>query len=346
MGLLDCINDWGGFEKLIADLNDTGEVKVEHDVILTGSSGAPRQIDVLITHTTGLYEHKIIVECRYWKTRIKRQHVDSMVSAISDLGVSKGVFFTTEGYQKGAKLVAEKSNIDLFLIKELTDDQWGSPGRYIQFYLQVISRSITNVKTPQKALLVSPAVSVKSNTIELRIGKKEFRSETKTFKPDGTPDQTLEELIDSISYKTLRSRFEKSFTINGGVDCTRYMVNPVHIVFKCPKEIHYDGSILLIPEINFDLLIKIEQSNIKIDRLSNYHYALMIENCVSGQHHIASRKLDSPNAKLLQVINDKKNTEDVLKNGSVLQVFTDSWFDPKEVEGLKPIPFELGPKVR
>lgn len=65
MAIEDLISDWGGFEKLIAELHQTGEVSVQHDVTLPGRSGAPRQIDVLVRHKQGLYEHQIVVECKY-----------------------------------------------------------------------------------------------------------------------------------------------------------------------------------------------------------------------------------------------------------------------------------------
>ena len=48
------ISAWGGFEKLVAKLHETGTVTVKHDVTLTGQSGAPRKIDVLIRHAEGL----------------------------------------------------------------------------------------------------------------------------------------------------------------------------------------------------------------------------------------------------------------------------------------------------
>ena len=41
--LADLVKDWGGFEKLVADLSQTGEVTVEHNVNLTGRSGASRR---------------------------------------------------------------------------------------------------------------------------------------------------------------------------------------------------------------------------------------------------------------------------------------------------------------
>jgi hypothetical protein len=47
MNIADLVTDWDGFEKLVATLHETGEVTVEHNVVLPGRSGAPRQIDCL-----------------------------------------------------------------------------------------------------------------------------------------------------------------------------------------------------------------------------------------------------------------------------------------------------------
>jgi hypothetical protein len=50
MNIEHLVKDWGGFETFVAQLHQTGDVTVEHDVTITGRSGAPRQIDVLIRH--------------------------------------------------------------------------------------------------------------------------------------------------------------------------------------------------------------------------------------------------------------------------------------------------------
>ena len=60
MKITELVTDWGGFEKLVATLHETGEVSVEHNAVLQGRSGAPRQIDVLIRHKQGLYEHLVV----------------------------------------------------------------------------------------------------------------------------------------------------------------------------------------------------------------------------------------------------------------------------------------------
>lgn len=60
----------GGFEKSIAQLHRTGTVTVEHNAVLIGRWGASRQIDVVVRHKIGLYEHLIVVECKYRKSPI------------------------------------------------------------------------------------------------------------------------------------------------------------------------------------------------------------------------------------------------------------------------------------
>jgi len=66
MSIADLVTDWGGFEQLVAKLHETGQVTVEHNVVLPGRSGAPRQIDVLIRHKQGLYEHLVRAIAESW----------------------------------------------------------------------------------------------------------------------------------------------------------------------------------------------------------------------------------------------------------------------------------------
>ena len=104
ISLQEFVEDWGGFERLIAELNQTGDVTVEHNVILEGRSGASRQIDVLIRHNKGLYEHPVVVECKYWKRNVERIHVDALATTVREVGASRGVIFSAEGFQSGAKI--------------------------------------------------------------------------------------------------------------------------------------------------------------------------------------------------------------------------------------------------
>jgi hypothetical protein len=106
LSLHNLVNDWGGFEQFVAKLHETGTVDVQHNVTLIGRSGVPRQIDVLVKHREGLYEHLIIVECKHWKKNVSRLHVDALMTAVNDLNAARGVIFSVKGFQKGAITLA------------------------------------------------------------------------------------------------------------------------------------------------------------------------------------------------------------------------------------------------
>jgi hypothetical protein len=44
MKISGLVAEWGGLEKLVAKLHETGKVSVEQNAILKGRSGAPRQV--------------------------------------------------------------------------------------------------------------------------------------------------------------------------------------------------------------------------------------------------------------------------------------------------------------
>jgi len=69
---------------------------------------------------------------------------DVLRVAVGDLNASRGVIFSTNGFQEGAVLAAKSAAIELFRVRELTDEEWGLPGRVVDFYLQVIQGSFGN----------------------------------------------------------------------------------------------------------------------------------------------------------------------------------------------------------
>jgi hypothetical protein len=105
---------------------------------------APRQIDVLVRHKQGLYEHLIVVECKYWNSPVERLHVDALATTVREVGASRGVIVSTKGFQSGAITQAQHESIDLFVVRELTDEEWGLPGRVVNLFLQIIQPSIGN----------------------------------------------------------------------------------------------------------------------------------------------------------------------------------------------------------
>lgn len=87
-------------------------VTVERDVTEVGKSEARRQVDVKVVQTTRLHALTIIVECKRWKEAVSRDRIDVLAAAVEDLGASKGVMFTTKGFEEGAVCYAKAKNID------------------------------------------------------------------------------------------------------------------------------------------------------------------------------------------------------------------------------------------
>jgi hypothetical protein len=92
-----------GFEK----------VNVQHNVTLIGKSKATHQIDVSWKIKLAGIEQLFCIECKRWKSKVKKSDISSFITNLSDLGNARGIYVTTEGYQKGAVLLAKQNGIIL-----------------------------------------------------------------------------------------------------------------------------------------------------------------------------------------------------------------------------------------
>lgn len=265
--LADLVKDWGGFEKLVAQLNQTGDVTVEHDVVLKGRSGAPRQIDVLIRHKKGLVEHLVVVECKYWKTSVERLHVDALANTVRELGASKGVIISTAEFQSGAIEQASFDAIDLFKVREPTAREWGEPGRHIDFYLHVLAVSLGPVR-PEGAAVIG----VTNPTLDLRLGDGGDESSTPIV-CDGRPKtKTLEALIKELAVDAAHKVYlAKVMTFEGGGREGDALVHiQVNYLPKVPAQIQANGGIIIMPKMFMSVGLRITQTRFQFDRAEKH----------------------------------------------------------------------------
>ena len=361
--LKDVVSDWGGFEEFVREIHESNDVSVKRDVTLTGQSGAPRQIDVLITHSKGPYKYKTLIECKHWKNKVKRQQVENLYASMEDLGASKGVIFTTSGYQSGAELYAKAKNIDIYVVRDLEPEEWGKPGRVIEFYIQILSKSILSVDCQDT--MVSQPVGVNTTCdqeISLNFGAKDkplqeirhFNQETGAMEVLTVVEnqivsshkekrETLEEYLEEAALHGQKIMDEKSFLINGGDDCTRYFQVNVEMPFQDRGEtlrVLSKGQLVYIPKIVMAVGIRVNQFKFTHDRGSNLLYALAVEDCIGSNAFAVSKGKDhnqtiwSPLA-----VDNSPQQKDVLVNGSIMKVTTSGFFDPSEAEGLEPVNF-------
>lgn len=313
--LSDLVTDWGGFERLVASLHGSGSVSVEHNVTLVGRSGARRQIDVVVRHKEGLYEHLIIVECKHWKSNVERLHVDALTTSVRDLGASRGVIFSTAGFQTGAVEAAKHENVDLFRVRDLSDAEWGAPGQVVQFLLQFYQPALGELKIEKAG-----AIGQCSTELDLRIGGPE-QSATPTLDPvNHAAGPTLESILEKTLHGSLKELTKEGFTIEGGAKCTAYAKAKVLIAPEDPIMVPQASGILVLERLTFVLGIRIDQEPFRVDRLDAYQYALAVEDCIRQVVTAASKKAEEQTVRLSPV-SASSGCEDPIANGSIIKIY-------------------------
>jgi hypothetical protein len=327
--LSQLVSDWGGFERLVATLHDTGTLNVQHNVSLVGNSGTPRQIDVVVRHKEGLYEHLIIVECKYWKENVSRLHVDALATAVRDLGASRGVIFSASGFQEGAIAAAKQEHIDLFRIRDFTEDDWGELGQVVTLFLQLYQPALANMRIEETA-----SIGRSFTSLTLNIGGGPEQTTTPTVDPrTRLPGPLLESIIERSMHQSMRAATSDSFTISGGTECTVYAQVNVVIQPQKPFVIPHDEGALFIGKLSYDLGIRIDQKPLRFDRLEPYQFALIVEDCVRNVLSSASRARDESKVNLTPLQGPELPPDDVLRNGSVLKVYLKEAFPFEEMLG-------------
>jgi restriction system protein len=109
------------FEQLVKDfLVVTGQplpkFEVFHNVKETSYDGT-FQIDIKATfEALGGSEIKVLVECKHYKSAIKREKVEILHSRLQSLGYNKGILFASSDFQNGAIEYAKAHGIALVFV--------------------------------------------------------------------------------------------------------------------------------------------------------------------------------------------------------------------------------------
>ncbi|MFT5674322.1 MAG: hypothetical protein ACI808_000237 [Paraglaciecola sp.] len=109
----------GQIHQGMLEFDGVENVKVEHDVTITGKSGATHQIDIYWEFKLAGVTYKTCVECKNYKSAVKKLHVAAFTESLRDIGNANGIIATTTSFQKGAKQLAEHNNIRLVLVNNL-----------------------------------------------------------------------------------------------------------------------------------------------------------------------------------------------------------------------------------
>ncbi|MCE3254894.1 MAG: hypothetical protein K0R25_388 [Rickettsiaceae bacterium] len=332
MKLKDVVKDWGGFEDLVKNLHQDGETIVKRKEVITGISGAEREIDVTLRHKNGPYEYLTLIECKHWKSRVTREKVDALYSSIDDLRASKGVIFTTIGYQSGAETYAKSKNITIFVIRELTDEEWGHPGKIIEFYLHIIEKTITKITTLDTKVSFAKHSTDRTNPGLDLVFDKDNSSANPILSEHKEKHKTIEEMLNSAAEHCCKEFQKRRLLINGGEKCVRYFSYTINLPFKPDLAVYQKDKIMFISKIEMDVGIKVTQSKITINRESGYDYAFAVQDCINNEIFATSKQQNS-DLSSWQKLDAKNNTTDkeILKNKSIMSVIMKGFFDQNEL---------------
>lgn len=82
--------------------------------MLEGRSGGRHEIDVLVKKSDGITDFSAFIECKAWNHPIEKDIVSKVSYIVRDLGLSKGIIVSLEGWRLGAEQAAKELGIDLW----------------------------------------------------------------------------------------------------------------------------------------------------------------------------------------------------------------------------------------
>lgn len=109
---------WEDYQEQSASLFRELGFTAETDVTVDGAR-ASHDVDVLVAYQHAGLDLMWVVECKAWKSRVKKEKVLSLRSVVEDVGADKGVLLAEGGFQRGAIKATTKSNVIATSLAEL-----------------------------------------------------------------------------------------------------------------------------------------------------------------------------------------------------------------------------------
>jgi hypothetical protein len=329
--------DWQRFETFVAELyKGSDDVEVSHNVTEHGKSGSKYQVDVLIIQKTKLHSIKILVECKFWQAKVDRHIVNVLAAAIEDLSANKGVIFTTVGYEEGAIHYAKSKNIDIFIVREVKENEWGQPGRHIWFYYQMFNGRIDNLnfinsrfisttgRKPDTFKLDIPFIKDSENQPQFQLYSfpELKKGDYLTKLLIGIRSQVLTNWTNHFKYILQPDNIERSIYVK-----TPVVINLDNYHFRCLQ--NSDGYVLF-DGITFDFFQIVTQIKMEFDRAGSSDFILMVENFITKQKNFVAKSKEDGTINLSgPVCNDDDYSieRQAMENGSVVKVMLDYFVD-------------------
>jgi hypothetical protein len=325
--------DWSAFEVFVRDLYvDDGDVTVQHNVTEVDRYGAKRQIDVKIVRRVRFHRITTLVECKRWKEPVGRDRIDVLAASIEALGAQNGAIFTTTGFEEGAIAYAKGKGIELFLVRDLTPEEWGLPGRHVSLYLHVGAAEFRGIQFAATAIaLVDPPLDSAAINIELNPdgaldpGFDLFSVKSGERGPNlvsilaDTHHLLLTTISNAVPVWDEGNKANLEVTARAELDFTQTEFHQLRLPKVAAR----------IERVGFAFCVHIHQSTINVDRGKDLDFAVMIESYVSDQRLIAQRRTGTTGVDFQEDVplpgGNAAAQSDVVRNGSLIKVGCSPW---------------------
>lgn len=332
--------DWKDFEHFVTDIyKHSDEVEVRHNVTEVGKSGAKRQIDVLVTQKSKLHSTKTVIECKHWKDKVDRPVIDVVAAAVRDLNANKGVVFTTSGFEPGAESYAKSENIDIFVIRDIKDDEWGKPGKIIWFYTQYFNSLIGDFSF--EGVKLAPGQTPPTNKsikLDVRIGKdQEYPPHLQMYDLSKIKGPHFTQLVILVRNDLLSKWMESANCVLEPESGNPQVAVEFKVTLDFTNYPHryflHEESLIGFEKMSFKYQQSVTQNKTVFDRTKDKDFALIVENYITNQRNYVSKEKGSETVDLSEPIEDIKQDEgQIMENGSIMKVM----FEPYVLMTLKP----------
>jgi hypothetical protein len=219
----------------IVNQNSVKTVDVKHNITLQGRDTS-HQIDIYWEFMYGEIKYCTIIECKNWATSVEQNQLFAFKTVLQDLpGQPMGIFVTKSGYQKGVLEFAKVNGIELFELREFTEED--KKGRLQSINLNIIAyfphSEVVGIEEDKKWI----TEYLNRNDIKdgIEIGIAGYPDTTCILSENGEDIELIKDLIDKL-----------------------YLKEPAELP-KTRKEISFTKSVFLKTTSEIILLIKINK---------------------------------------------------------------------------------------
>lgn len=107
-------NSWRNLEQRVAQYFERNGYTARLNHRQQGRSGLLHEIDVLAEKRDAAGVHRVVVECKAWRSAIEKDVIYKLEKVMEDAGLSKGIIVSVGGLRSGARVAAEQAHIEIW----------------------------------------------------------------------------------------------------------------------------------------------------------------------------------------------------------------------------------------